>query len=114
MLDRNTFVVSEKGKMFSSRKSYQIRDETGKDIGTAEQSTGMMAKLIGMVLGPPSTQIEFRGMDNAPVFTVRRRGLFFKKVETVDAKGQVVAQYKGKRFSLKGGYHVYDGEGKHV
>src|SRR5262245_7497025 len=112
MLDRNTFVVSEKGKMFSSRKTYLVRDENGQELGTAEQSTGFLASLIGMVLGPPSTQVEFRGKDNAPVFTVRRRGLFFKKVEAVDASGKVVALYKAKRFSLKGGFQVYDGEGK--
>ena len=115
MLDRTTFVVSQKAKLLSSRNSYEIRDEAGKVIGTAEQSTGMMAKLIGMVKGPPSTKIEFFAAGSAtPVFTVRRRGLLFKKVEVLDASGKVVGLYKSKRFSLSGGFHVYDGDGKHV
>lgn len=115
MLDRATFVVSQKAKLFSSRNSYEIRDEAGKPLGTAEQTTGLMAKLIGMAMGPPATKIEFRATgSDAPVFTVRRRGLLFKKVEVVDAKGAVVGLYKAKRFSLSGGFHVYDGSGKHV
>ncbi|HEY1190249.1 MAG TPA: phospholipid scramblase-related protein [Gemmata sp.] len=115
MLELNTFVVKQQAKFFSSRASFDILDETGKQVGTAEQSTTMMAKLVGMVLGPPATTIEFREKpDNALVFAVRRRGLLFKKVEVVDAQGAVIGLYKAKRFSLAGGFHVYDGAGKHV
>ena len=115
MLEGNLYVVSEKAKMFSSRESYVIRNGFGEEIGSAEQSTGMFAKLWGAIKGPPSTQIDFREKpDNSLVFTVRRRGFLFKKVEVVDAQGKIIGQFKAKRFSLKGGYHVYDGAGKHV
>jgi uncharacterized protein YxjI len=117
MLEHNTFVVKEKAKLLSSRNSYEILDEGGKVIGTAEQSTGGLAKLIGMFAGDPPTQIEFREKTESGeplVFTVRRRGWIFKKVEVLDAQGAVVGLYKAKRFSLSGGFHVYDGAGKHV
>lgn len=114
MLEKNTFVVKEKAKLLSSRNSYEILDEAGAVIGTAEQKTGAMAAIIGMVLGPPNTQIDFREKpDDSLVFTVRRTGLLFKKVEVVDAQGAVIGTYKAKKFSLSGGFHVYDKDGKH-
>ncbi len=115
MLERTMFVVKEKGKMFSSRHSYEILDDAGKVIGTAEQSTGALAKLVGAVMGDPSTKIEFREKpDDSLVFTVRRAGFPFKKVQVLDAQGAVLGTYKAKKFSLSGGFHVYDKDGKHV
>ena len=115
MLEQNTFVVKEKAKLFSSRNSYEILDEGGKVTGTAEQKTSGLAKALGMVLGDPPTQIDFREKpDDSLVFTVRRRGYLMKKVEVADAQGVVVGTYKAKRFSLAGGFHVYDKDGKHV
>lgn len=115
MLERNTFVVKQKAKMFSSRNSYEILDETGAVIGTAEQQTSGLAKLIGMIAGEPATQIEFREKpDDSLVFTVKRSGLVFKKVQVLDAQGAAIGTYKAKKFSLSGGFHVYDGSGKHV
>ena len=117
MLERNTFVVKQKAKMMSSRNSYEILDEEGKVIGTAEQSTGGLAKVLGMLLGDPPTQIEFREKTESGdplVFTVRRTGYMFKKVQVVDSQGAVIGTYKAKRFSISGGFHVYDKDGKHV
>jgi uncharacterized protein YxjI len=37
-----------------------------------------------------------------------------KKDQVLDAKGEVVGRYKSKKFSLAGGFHVYDKEGKHL
>jgi uncharacterized protein YxjI len=115
MLEQNTFVVKEKTKLLSSRNSYEILDEGGKVIGTAEQKTSGLAKALGMVLGDPPTQIDFcEKPDDSLVFTVRRRGYLMKKVEVADAQGAVIGTYKAKRFSLSGGFHVYDKDGKHV
>jgi uncharacterized protein YxjI len=109
------FVVKQKGKLFSSRHSYEILDDAGNVIGTAEQKTSALANLLGMVFGEPSTAIEFREKpDDSLVFTVRRSGLLFKKVQVVDAQGAVLGTYKAKRFSISGGFHVYDKDGKHV
>ena len=114
MLEKNTFVVKEKAKMLSSRNSYEILDQEGKVIGTAEQQTSGLAKLLGMVLGDPPTQIDFREKpDDSLVFTVRRSGYLMKKVQVVDAQGVVIGTYKAKKFSLSGGFHVYDKDGKH-
>src|SRR5207247_6869311 len=41
-------------------------------------------------------------------------GLIFKKDQVLDAAGQVVGVYKSKRFSLSGGFHIYDKDGKHL
>ena len=115
MLEQNTFVVKEKAKLLSSRNSYEILDEGGAVIGTAEQATGGLAQLIGMVAGAPPTKIEFREKpDDSLVFTVRRAGMLFKKVQVLDAQGKIIGLYKSKKFSLSGGFHVYDGAGKHV
>jgi uncharacterized protein YxjI len=115
MLERNMFVVKEKAKLFSSRESYDIIDIDGKVIGTAEQQTGTLAKLLGSFLGEPPTRIEFREKpDDSLVFTVSRNGYVFKKVQVSDAQGTVLGTYKSKRFSLSGGFHVYDKAGKHV
>jgi uncharacterized protein YxjI len=114
MLERNTFVVKEKAKMLSSRNSYEILDEAGAVIGTAEQKTSALAMLLGMALGEPSTQIDFREKpDDSLVFTVRRRGFPFKKVEVVDAQGALIGRYKAKMLSLSGGFHVYDKDDKY-
>ena len=116
MLTQNKFVIKEHGKLLSSRKTYDILDaETGGPLAKAEQKTGLLASLIGMVLGPPATTIEIRSVDGGKLlFAVRRRGMLVKKVEAIDESGKVVGLYKTKRFSLSGGFHVYDGAGKHV
>lgn len=115
MLEQNTFVVKEKAKLLSSRASYEIFDEDGKPIGTAEQKTSALAAIVGMVFGPPSTQIDFlEKPDDSLVFTVRRAGFPFKKVQVLDAQGTVIGTYKAKMFSISGGFHVYDKDGKHV
>ena len=115
MLDRNTFVVKEQAKLLSSKKTYDILDESGQAIGTARQKTGLLASLVGSFTGGPPTTIEFRKKPgDALEFSVRRRGYLLKKVEAVDAAGVVVGSYKAKRFSLAGGFHVYDKDGKHL
>ncbi len=118
MLEKNSFVVKEQGKMFSSRKSYDILDgETGQPLGAAQQKVSGLMSVLGLLLGKdgiPLT-IEVRNKaDDSLAFAVRRRGLILKKIEAVDAQGQVVGTYKAKRFSLSGGFHVYDKTGKHV
>lgn len=114
MLDRNLIIVKQKSKLLSSRKSYEILDDAGKTIGTAEQKTGGLAKLIGAALGDPPTQIDFVDADGKPVLTIRRKGYLLKKVIAEDGAGKVIGRYKAKMFSLAGGFHVYDMDGKHL
>lgn len=116
MLDQNVFVVKEHAKLLSSRNTYDILDpETAKPIAVAEQKTTAMAMLLGQILKPPATTIEVRTKPGDElIFSVRRRGLLLKKVEAVDAKGEVLGVYKTKKLSLAGGFHVYGADGKHL
>ncbi|MBN9519292.1 hypothetical protein J0H58_12340 [bacterium] len=116
MLVKNKYVIKEHAKLLSSRKTYDIIDPDTTDVvATAEQKTTLMANLIGMVLGPPATAIEIRAKGSGDLlFTVRRRGLLFKKVEVLDGTGKVIGLYKAKRLSLSGGFHVYNDAGKHI
>jgi uncharacterized protein YxjI len=114
VLDRNLILVKEKSKLFSSRKSYEILDESGAAIGTAEQSTGALAKILSAALGDTPTQIDFKDASGNPVMTIRRKGYLFKKVIAEDGNGEVLGRYKAKMFSLAGGFHVYSLDGKHL
>jgi uncharacterized protein YxjI len=109
------FIVTPKTKLLSSKHSFEVKDEKGQLVGSAEQSTGFMDQLLGMIKGPPATKIEVRSkQDNGHAFTVRRRGFLMKKVEAVNPAGEVVGRYKAKTFSLSGGFHVYDKDNKHI
>ncbi len=110
LLDQNKFVVKSQSKTFSSKKSFEILDgETGQLLGTAKDTTGFLASLLG------STTIEVRdASNNAPLFSVGRTGLLLKKDQVLNPEGEVVGRYKAKMLSLSGGFHVYDKDGKHL
>ena len=109
LLDQNKFVVKGESKMFSSKKSFEFLDESGKPLGKATDVTGFFAGLFG------GTVIEVRdATNNELVFTLARTGFFMKKDEVKDSKGEVVGRYKAKLFSLSGGFHIYDKDAKHV
>src|SRR5262245_17726541 len=92
MLDKNNFVVKGQAKLLSSKKSYEIVDgDSTQPVATAKETTGFLASLTG------SRTIEMRQKsDNALVFSVCRHGFPFKKVQALDAAGQVVGTYKAK------------------
>ena len=118
MLDKNKFVLKEQTKMLSAKGVYDIIDaDSNQPLGTAAPTkSGFMKTIMGLVLGKDnmSLTIEFRQKsDNALLFSVRRKGLLFKKVQALDAQGQVLGSYKAKKFSLSGGFHIYDKDGKH-
>jgi len=110
LLEHNKFVVKSQSKKFSSKKSFEIVDgETGQALGTARDTTGFFASLLG------AGTLEVRDLsNNALLFSVTRTGWLFKKDQVVDSQGQVVGRYKTKKFSLSGGFHVYDKDGKHL
>jgi uncharacterized protein YxjI len=110
LLDQTKFVVKSQSKAFSSKKSFEIVDaDSGQVLGTAKDTTPFLSSLFG------STVIEVRDSgDDSVVFSVGRTGFLMKKDEVRDSKGEVVGRYKAKAFSLSGGYHVYDKEGKHI
>jgi uncharacterized protein YxjI len=110
LLDHNKFAVKSQSKAFSSKKGFEIVDgDNGQALGTAKDTTGFLASLLG------GTTIEVRDTSsNAPLFTVARTGWLLKKDQVLDPQGQVVGRYKAKMFSLSGGFHVYDKDGKHL
>src|SRR5437868_1576866 len=109
LLDENKFIVKSQSKAFSSRKSFEISDESGKLLATAKDTTGFLASFLG------STTIEVRDVsNNTVVFSVKRSGWLIKKDQVLDPQGEVVGRYKSKIFSISGGYHIYDKDGKHL
>jgi uncharacterized protein YxjI len=117
MLDLSTFVVKEQAKMFSSKPGYDILDEKGEALATVTQKVSGLWSALGMVIGkdriPLSLEVRSK-KDDALLFSVKRSGMIMKKVQLVDGEGKVLGAYKAKMMSLKGGYHIYDTDGKHV
>lgn len=110
LLDHNKFVLKMQKKGFSGKKSFEILDaESGDLLGTAVETTKFLASLLGAMV------YEVRDAeDNAPLFTVGRTGLILKKDQVLSPKGELIGRYKAKVFSLSGGFHVYDKDGKHL
>jgi uncharacterized protein YxjI len=109
LLDENKFIVKSQSKAMSSKKSFEILDESGKLLATAKDTTGFLPSLLG------STTIEVRDVSNNGVlFSVARSGLLMKKDHVLNPQGEVVGRYKAKMFSLSGGFHMYDKEGNHL
>lgn len=110
LLDHAKLVVKAQTRRLSSKKDFEIVDaDTGQALATATDTTPFLQSLLG------STTLEVRdASNNNVVFTVGRSGWLFKKDQVLDGEGQVVGQYKAKRFSLSGGFHVYDKDGKHL
>ncbi len=115
MLEKSKFVVKTQKKMLSSKKTYDIVDaETGDVLASTASKKGLMGMLLGMVGGGGKDTIIVKQVSNQkPVLTVRRKGLIFKKIQVLNGAGKVIGRYKAKAFSLSGGFHVYDANGKH-
>jgi uncharacterized protein YxjI len=117
LADRRKFVVKAQTKMLSSKKTYEIVDADGGEVlALATPKSGFLAMIFGLIRGKDkkSVTIEVRQKSgNALLFSVRRSGFLFTKIQALDGRGKVVGLYKAKRFSLSGGFHVYDKAGKH-
>jgi uncharacterized protein YxjI len=110
LLDQNKFVVKSQALAFSSKKSFEILEaDSGQLLGTAKDTTGFFPSFLG------AATIEVRdSSNNALLFTVGRMGWLIKKDQVLDPEGQVIGRFKVKMFSLSGGFHVYDKDGKHL
>ena len=97
MLTSTKFVVTEQTKMLSAKGVYDIIDgDTKKPLGTAAvRNPGLMSTLFGALIGKDrmTTTIDIRQKpDDAIVFSIRRKGWFFSKVQLLDGQGQVIAE----------------------
>jgi uncharacterized protein YxjI len=117
MLEKNKFVVKAQTKLLSTKRTYDIADvDSGETVATAAPTSGFVAVMLGMVMGKDNQAVTIdvrQKADGKVAFSVRRKGFLFKKVEALDGEGKVIGRYKAKRFSLSGGFHVYDKDGKH-
>jgi len=110
LLSHSKFAVKSKSKLLSSKKSFEIADpESSQLLGTGTDVTGFLGSMLG------ATKIEVRdSSNNELLFTVQRTGLLLKKDAVIGPDGQLIGRYKSKAFSLSGGFHIYDKDGKHL
>ena len=118
MLEKNTFVVKEHVKFISTTNTYDILDaETGQQLGTAQEVVGGLVKVLRWFISKHimPTRVEVREKpDDSLVFTLRRGWYIFKsRVEVRDAQGELVGYFRSKFFTISGGFHVYDKDGKY-
>jgi hypothetical protein len=118
VLECNRFAIQEHKKILSSVQSYEIRNaENGEVVGFARENIGgftqAMRWIISKALLP--TMVEVREKpDDSLVFTLRRGWYIFRsRVEVRDSMDQVVGYFKSKFFTISGGFHVYDKDGKY-
>lgn len=118
MLESNTFAITEHKKVLSAVQSYDIRDgETGELVGRAVENIGHFTQIMRWVVSKQllPTVVEVREKpDDALVFTIRRgMYLFRSRVEVHDSQGELVGYFTSKFFTISGGFHVYDKDGKY-
>jgi uncharacterized protein YxjI len=117
VLERNRFAIQEHRKILSAVQSYDIRDgDTGEVVGSARETIGGFTQAMRWIISKHlmPTRVEVREKpDDSLVFTLRRGWYVFRsRVEVHDAVGQLVGFFKSKFFTISGGFHVYDKEGK--
>ncbi|MCE9565124.1 MAG: oxidoreductase [Planctomycetes bacterium] len=118
MLECNKFAIQEHKKILSSVQSYDIRNgDTGEIIGSARENIGAITKglrwIVSKHLMPTSVEVR-ETPDDSLVFTLRRGWYIFKStVEVRDSQGELVGTFRSKFFTISGGFHVYDKEGKY-
>jgi len=118
MLECNSFAIQEHKKILSSAQSYDIRNgETGEVVGTARENLGAFTKALRWVMSKHllPTAVEVREKpDDSLVFTLRRGWYIFRsRVEVRDSQGELVGYFRSKFFTISGGFHVYDKDGKY-
>lgn len=118
MLECNTFAIQEHKKILSAVQSYDIRDgETGEAVGSARENIGALTQGLRWVMSKHllPTTVEVREKpDDSLVFTLCRGWYVFKsRVEVRDAVGSLVGYFRSKFFTISGGFHVYDKDGKY-
>jgi Scramblase len=118
MLECNSFAIQERKKILSSVQSYDIRNgETGEVVGSAREEIGFFTKSLRWVMSKHllPTKLEIREKpDDSLVFMLRRGWYLFKsRVEVRDSQGHLVGFFRSKFFTISGGFHVYDKDGKY-
>ena len=117
MLEHNKYVIKEKVKILSAVQSYDIFDDQGGLVGTAQESIGMLTQLLRWFMSKQflPTRLEVREKpDDSLLFSLRRGWYLFRsRVEVLDSQDQLVGYFKSKFFTISGGFHVYDKDDKH-
>ncbi|HEY2909780.1 MAG TPA: phospholipid scramblase-related protein [Gemmataceae bacterium] len=117
MLEHNKYVIKEKVKILSAVQSYDIFDDRGALVGTAQESIGVLTQVLRWFVSKQllPTRLEVREKpDDSLVFSLRRGWYLFRsRVEVLDSQDQLVGYFKSKFFTISGGFHVYDKDDKH-
>lgn len=102
-LERDTYIVDQKVKLFGSKKTYKLLDSEGNQIGTIDQTRTPLEKILCMFIDKkkhPFT-MELRDNDGNLIGTISRPiTLFLANTSIKNASGKEVAQLKQK-FTLR-------------
>lgn len=115
MLDRNRFVVKEHTKFVSTTNTYDILDESGEVLGTAQEVIGPLTQIarwfISKALMPMRIEVREKP-DDSLLFTIRRGAYIFKSsVEVHDAQGELLGTFRSKVLTVSGGFSIADKAG---
>lgn len=118
VLERTRYMIKEQVKVLSSTQTYEILDaDTGQLVGTAQETNGFFVRGLRWFMSKQllPTRAEVREKpDDSLVFTIRRGVYLFKStVKVYDAQDELVGFFRSKVFTISGGFHVYDKDGKH-
>lgn len=118
MLDRKTYLVKERVAFLKLVDTWDILDPTtGSALGSATENVSGFMKALRLVINKRMlpTAIEIRtGETFPPVLTIKRSGFFRPDVQVLDAKGNVLGSFKGKFFSIGGGFFLRDASGRQI
>lgn len=119
LFQRRSFFVKERVSMLKLTDTYDILDpETKQTVAIAKDEPPLWAKLLRLIVKKPllPTVVHVYETESAPaVISLRKKPGFLSTsvVVTEPAKGEI-GRFKSKKFSIGGGFHVFDPTGRKV
>jgi uncharacterized protein YxjI len=119
MLDKKLYFIREHVAMLKLTDTYDILDPTDDtQIGIAREEPPVWAKYLRLLLNKnmlPTTVNIYEKEGSPPLFSIHKPvALFVARVEVYDGTGQLLGFFKGKFFSLGGGFWVHDAQGNQI
>ena len=118
MLDRKNFLIKERVGFLKLVGTYDILDPaTGSALGTATENISGLLQALRLVISKrmlPTTIEICAGASTSPVLTIKRTGFLRPTVRVLDAAGKVLGSFKGKIFSIGGGFFLLDAGGQQI
>jgi uncharacterized protein YxjI len=108
MFTQSKYLIKEHVSFLKLTDFYDILDPaTGKKIGYAKETIGVLAKLLRLIIDKrvlPTTLGIFEG--ESQLVELKKKGLFISQVH-VYFKGEYIAYFKSKLFSIGGAFTVF-------